>query len=217
MFHGKHVRDRLDRAAGRAGTDLSSAQHETLIQFADWLAAEAVEAGGIGSDEKDRIIDRHVADSLVFAAAWAGTPVDLLDVGSGVGLPGIPLAISHPRTSVTLLDRSEKRCRLARRAIRILGLENVVVEQRDTKGMSGPWSTIVFRASLVWEDALAAALPLLEMNGCAVVGLSRSAEPGQLPHAPPGTNLDLLRINRGVLDSPAWLLRMTVTNPPASD
>ncbi len=207
----------LDRAASRAGTDLTSAQRETLIQFAGWLAAEAVEAGGIGSDEKDRIIDRHVADSLVFAAAWEGTPVDILDIGSGVGLPGIPLAISHPNTSVTLLDRSETRCRLARRAIRILGLENVVVEHRDTKGMSGPWSTIVFRASLVWEDALATALPLLEMNGRAVVGLSRSAEPDQLPHAPPGTNLDLLRINRGVLDSPAWLLRMTVTNPPASD
>ena len=217
MFHGKHVRDRLDRAAGRAGTDLTPAQRETLIQFADWLAAEAVEAGGIGSDEKDRIIDRHVADSLVFAAAWEGTPVDVLDIGSGVGLPGIPLAISHPNTSVTLLDRSEKRCRLARRAIRILGLENVVVEQRDVMGMRGPWSTIVFRASLVWEDALATALPLLAMNGCAVVGLSRSAEPDQLPHAPPGTNLDLLRINREVLDSPAWLLRMTVTNPPASD
>ncbi|MCJ7782283.1 MAG: 16S rRNA (guanine(527)-N(7))-methyltransferase RsmG, partial [Acidimicrobiia bacterium] len=181
MFHGKHVRDRLDRAAGRAGTDLSSAQHETLIQFADWLATEAVEAGGIGSDELDRIIDRHVADALVFAAAWKATPVDILDIGSGVGLPGIPLAILHPTTSVTLLDRSEKRCRLARRAIRILGLENVVVEQGDIQGVRGSWSTIVFRASLVWEDALATALPLLAMNGCAVVGLSRSAEPDQLP------------------------------------
>ncbi len=217
MFHGKHVRERLDRAAGRAGTDLTSAQRETLIQFADWLAAEAVEAGGLGPGEGDRIIDRHVADSLVFAAAWEGTPLDILDIGSGVGLPGIPLAISHPNTSITLLDRSEKRCQLARRAIRILGLENVVVEKRDVQGMGGPWSTIVFRASLIREDALATALPLLETNGCAVIGLSRSAEPDQLPHAPPGTNLDLLRIDQGVLDSPAWLLRMKRTNPPVSD
>ena len=217
MFHGKHVHDRLDRAAGRAGVALTRAQREELGHFADWLATEAADAGGIGPEEGERLIDRHIADSIVFATAWDGAPVDILDVGAGVGLPGIPLAIVHPKTAVTLLDRSRERCRLARRAIRVLGLENVVVEQRDVFQETGHRDVVVFRASLPPVEALEAALPLLNDRGRVVVGLSRSTEPDQLPDAPPGTALDLLRIDGGVLDSPAWLLRMTLTNPRTLD
>lgn len=203
----------MNRAASWAGSDLSSIQRETLVAFVEWLAEEAVGAGGIGPDERDRLVDRHVADSLVFGAAWDDTPADLLDVGSGVGLPGIPLAITHPSTSVTLLDRSGKRCWLARRAIRVLGLENVEVEEGDVLQSTGRLDAVVFRASLPPAAALDAARPLLRDRGCAVVGLSRSAEPNQLPIEPSGTTLDLMRVGSRVLDSPAWLLRMRLTNP----
>ncbi|MEA2023284.1 MAG: RsmG family class I SAM-dependent methyltransferase [Actinomycetota bacterium] len=217
MFHGKHAYDRLDRAASRAGSDLTQSQREKLVQFAGWLATEATDAGGIGPEEGDRLIDRHVADSIVFAAAWDEEPDDILDVGSGVGLPGIPLAILHPKTAVTLLDRSTERCRLARRAIRVLGLENVVVEQKDALQPSGRWGAIVFRASLQPAAALEVALPLMGDQGRAVIGLSRFTEPDELPDAPSGTSLDLLRIDQGVLDSPAWLLRMILTDTRIPD
>jgi 16S rRNA (guanine527-N7)-methyltransferase len=217
MFHGKHSVERLDRAALRVGIDLTPAQRELLLEFADWLATEAAEAGGIGPQERPRLIDRHVADSVVFAVAWDETPADILDVGSGVGLPGIPLAILFPNAAVTLLDRSGKRCRLARRAIKVLGLENVSVGQKDVRLVSGPRDAVVFRASLQTAAALEVALPLLSDRGCAVIGLSRSTEPDQLPGAPPGATVDLLQIDMGVLDSPAWLLRMMPTIPRASD
>lgn len=217
MFHGKHSAERLDRAAARVGIDLIQAQREVLAEFGAWLATEAVEAGGIGPEEGSRLVDRHLADSITFAVAWDKAPKDILDAGSGVGLPGIPLAILFPNTAVTLLDRSGERCRLARRAVRILGLENVLVEQRDVLQATGLRDVVVFRASLQPAAALEAALPLLRDKGCAVVGLSRSTEPGQLPDAPRGTTLDLLQIDKGVLDSPAWLLRMRMTNPRTSD
>ena len=213
MFHGKHSHDRLERAASRAGIDLTRMQREALLRFADWLATEAVRAGGIGPGEGERLIDRHLADSLVFAAAWDEAPTDILDVGSGVGLPGIPLAISHPGTAVTLLDRSERRCGLARRAVRVLGLENVEVVRGDVLEESERRVAVVFRAALRPEEALAVAEPLMSDRGCVVVGLSRSVGPDRLPDPLPGTTLDLLRIEEGVLDSPAWLLRMTRTNP----
>jgi 16S rRNA (guanine527-N7)-methyltransferase len=217
MFHGKHVFDDLDRAADWAGIDLTLDQGEKLVRFCDWLDTEAVDAGGIGPGERERLIDRHVADSLIFAAAWDGAPRDILDVGSGVGLPGIPLAIAYPHTPVTLLDRSQKRCWLARRAVRVLDLENVMVEQRDLQSQGGSWSAIVFRGSLNPEAAIVASLPLMSEQGCVVVGVSRSAEPDHLPKSPPGTTLDLLTVDPRVLDSPAWLLRMTLTNPRSPD
>ena len=217
MFHGKHVDDRLDRAAQWAGVHLGDAQHRTLAEYGQWLATEGVAAGGLGPLEPSRIVDRHLADSLVFAGAWGDTPDRILDVGSGVGLPGIPLAIVHPGTTVVLLDRSERRCVLARRATRVLGLQNVAVEQRDVMAESREWPALVFRASFTPDRAITLAEHLLERNGCAVIGLSRTEEPESVPPPPPRMALDLLKTAPGVLDSPAWLLRMRRTEPRMKD
>ena len=83
--------------------------------------------------------------------------------------------------------------------------------------MDGTWDVVTFRASLRPVDALRAALPILSENGCAVIGLSRSVEPADLPPAPTVATVDLLEIDEGVLDSPAWLLRMKRTNPRDPD
>lgn len=217
MFHGKHSGDGLDRAARRVGIDLTPLQRTQLGRFGEWLATEAVDAGGIGPAEEVRLIDRHLADSIIFASAWSEKPSTILDVGSGVGLPGIPLAILYPDAGVTLLDRSRERCRLARRAVRVVGLKNVSVDQRDALRASGTWDVVTFRASLKPVDALKSALPLLSDRGCAVIGLSRSAGPGETPLAPTGAVVDLLEVDEGVLDSPAWLLRMKRANPRDPD
>jgi 16S rRNA (guanine527-N7)-methyltransferase len=213
MFHGKHSGDALERAAARVGAELAPAQRTQLNDFAEWLATEATDAGGIGPEETSRLVDRHLADSIVFAAAWKQEPEDVLDVGSGVGLPGIPLAVLYPDSDFTLLDRSGRRCHLARRASRILGLDNVRVEQRDISGLAGSWDSVTFRASLQPAAALAAAVPLLKRRGSAVIGLSRTREPDAIPDAPTGTAVDVVEIDETVLDSPAWLLRMMLTNP----
>jgi hypothetical protein len=120
---------------------------------------------------------------------------------------------------VTLLDRSGTRCRLARRAVRILGLENVEVVQGDTRAVErqGPWDAVVFRASLPPGAALDAGRPLITTEGCVVVGLSRIEPPGVLPVTPDDTRLEVLEIDERVLDSPAWLLRMTLTDSPTTN
>lgn len=217
MFHGKHFDDQLNRAADWAGIGLGSAERQALGDFGRWLVAEGVEAGGLGPLESSRIVDRHLADSLVFAGVWGDTPDRVLDVGAGVGLPGIPLAITHPQTTFTLLDRSGRRCHLARRAVRVLGLRNVSVDQGDADLEVRRWPVVLFRASLPPNKALAVAAPLLEHKGSAVVALSRTSRPKAVPPAPPDTELDLVCTDPGVLDSPAWLLRMRRTEPRNKD
>ena len=210
MFPVKHTESALRRAAGWAGVELSVDQLALLTRYAEWLVAEAVPAGGVGPAEGARIIDRHVADSLVFGIGWVdNVPATLIDVGSGVGLPGIPLAIAYPGIAVTLLDRSERRTVLAGRAVRILGLTNAVTVQGDVSHLTSRHGAATFRASLPIIDALDAARATLDIGGTAVIGLSRSRPPAQTPTAEPGETIQLLETPEGILDSPAWLLRMT--------
>ena len=200
----------LRRAAEWAGTSLDAEQLASLVSYADWLIEEAIPAGAIGPNEANRIFDRHVADSLVFAAGWLESPATLIDVGSGVGLPGIPLAIASPETSVTLLDRSQRQTDLARRAIRILALEEVSVVTGDAAHHHQRYEAAVFRASYPADQALAVAVRLLEPNGVAVIGLHRGPSQPTIPDAIPDTKIEILETNEGILDSPAWLLRMTL-------
>ncbi|MGI8518520.1 MAG: 16S rRNA (guanine(527)-N(7))-methyltransferase RsmG [Acidimicrobiia bacterium] len=112
-----------------------------------WLEGEGVASGGLGPREAVRVADRHLLDSLSFAAGWDSPPEIVADFGSGVGLPGLVLAVVWPATRVTLLDRSSKRCDLARRAARVAEIEGVEVVQADIFADLGPRSAIVSRAA----------------------------------------------------------------------
>lgn len=195
------------RAAIWSGIELTTTQVDRLEAFALWLGDEAIAAGGLGPDEGDRIIDRHVADSLVFGGAWRDRTIGSLgDLGSGVGLPGIPLAIAFPEVSVTLVDRSGTRCRLARRAIRVLGLENVAVREADATALDERFDVVTFRGFLPPVKALAVAMGSLEPGGIAVGAASRSRPPEGPALAIEA--VEVVTVPVGVLDSPAWLLRM---------
>lgn len=209
----KHDEPALQRAADWAGARLSPPQLAQLTAYADWLIAEAIPAGAVGPGESGRIIDRHVADSLVFGAAWVGRPPEtLIDVGTGAGLPGIPLAIAFPGLAVTLLDRSQRRIDLTRRLINILRLPNVDTVHGPVEAHGNRHGAAVFRGSLAPSEAVVAARSLLEPGGVAVIGLHRGPQrPAGVDGGEPGETFTILETPQGVLDSPAWLLRMAVT------
>jgi 16S rRNA (guanine527-N7)-methyltransferase len=211
--HGGTHRDPVERVLAWLGerSSLRDDQWDQLEAFVEWLNQEALAAGGIGPHESDRIWSRHIADSIAYACAWLHTdpPPRLLDVGSGVGLPGIPLAILWPGTRVTLLDRSGRRVDLARRAARRLGLTNVDVRQGDAVSESADWEAVVFRAVFPPERACRVAGRLLGEGGSAVIGLrGRDAyrmASWSLPETPPVRVVD---IPATVLDGTVSLLIM---------
>jgi len=203
------------RAAAWVGRGLSPSQEDALCVYADWLIREAIPAGGLGPREADRVWERHIADSLVFGAAWKDRdPDEILDVGSGVGLPGIPMAIMYPGATVTLLDRGGRRVRLLRRAVGILALPNVVIAQGDVFSVADEWGGVVFRGAVRPPEATGLAARLLTPGGRAVLGLSRR------PEVPPkgrdlvnlagalGLSAELVQVPGDILDAAAWLLIM---------
>jgi 16S rRNA (guanine527-N7)-methyltransferase len=172
-----------------------------IALYRDWLLEEGHRAGGIGPCELTRLEQRHLADSLAFTAGLPARPSEVWDLGSGVGLPGIPLAIAFPEAEFTLIDRSGRRTDLLRRAVRILNLENCQVLQGDIADLTGRVPAIVSRASMP-PAALAPVVGAhLEPGGVAVVG-------GSWHNRPEHEGWQTLEIPAEVLDQPVWLLIM---------
>ncbi len=202
-FHVKHS-EVWARCAAWAGIQLDSEANARLEVYEQWLATEAIDAGGLGPRERDRVHDRHIGDSLLFAGGLDPNPENVLDVGSGVGLPGIPLAIAMGGTSFTLLDRSGRRVDLLRRVTRILELENVTVEQGEIKARSRQEAAIVSRATLPPNQARALFSHMLRPHGVAVLG-------GSWTQPPVDEGWTVIEIPPTVLDHRIWLLMMRQT------
>jgi 16S rRNA (guanine527-N7)-methyltransferase len=115
-------------------------------QYRDLLAAEGMEWGLIGPREGDRIWERHILNSLpVGQVIPHGARV--LDVGSGAGLPGIPLALDRPDLEITLLEPLARRVAFLELAIDRLELgDRVTILRGKAATISGQWPVVTGRA-----------------------------------------------------------------------
>ena len=202
----------IEGARTLTGSPIDPLAVARLERYATFLGTEGVAAGGLGPLEAGRLLDRHLADSLAFGSFLPSVPFDAVDVGSGLGLPGIPLAVVYPESSWILLDRSGRRCRLMRRAVRILELEGVDVIESDVDHIARSFDVVTFRASLQLPDAADAFRRLSKPDGVGIFALSRRPDrPRVDADAFPAVDMDLEAVEHAILDSPAWFLRMRAT------
>ena len=187
--------------AESAGFGLDEAQIELLEVYRGWLKREAIPAGGLGPAERGRLDERHIADSLLFAFPFDESPESMADLGTGVGLPGIPLAILWPETRIHLIDRSGKRVDLANRACRVLGLTNTETRRDDLTELSQSFPAIVSRATMPPNELAPYVWNLLQPGGLAVVGGSWTSEPAE-------SDWETRQIPAEMLDRAVWLLIM---------
>ena len=115
--------------------------------------------------DPEEMITRHLLDSLVLLPYVQGPRV--LDIGTGPGLPGIPLAVARPDCSFTLLDANAKKTRFVTQAVGELGLKNVEVVQARVENYrpEQKFDTLVARAFSSIADMLTNARHLCAPGG----------------------------------------------------
>ncbi|GBU27070.1 16S rRNA methyltransferase [Treponema sp. R8-4-B8] len=119
--------------------------------------------GLVGTNDTNELITKHILDSLaplgiiikLLKDTGAGKAAKIADVGSGAGLPGIPLAIVLPQYAFTLIERMGRRAGFLLNTKAVLSLSNVIVEEGELEKVeNGTFNLITFRALKSMEPKL---------------------------------------------------------------
>ena len=188
------------RRLRRAGLELPQAQNETLARFLALLMQWNRVYNLTGIRDLEELVERHLVESLALRPLLRGERI--ADVGTGAGLPGVPLAITEPKRSFTLIESRAKRVRFLRHALAELGLRNAVVAHGRAEHLrpERPFDTVLARAvappaelleicrSLTAPGSilllLTAAHLQAEFDGLAPDFVSRTVEPERGARAP---------------------------------
>ncbi|WP_025737874.1 16S rRNA (guanine(527)-N(7))-methyltransferase RsmG [Mycobacterium genavense] len=179
MFHVKHV-DGCDRALAPnvmavgpgpspgAANEIFGHRLETATRYTEILATTGVERGLLGPREVGRVWERHLLNSAAIAELLdRGERV--VDIGSGAGLPGIPLAIARPDLEVALLEPLLRRSEFLKEVVAELGLTVEVVrgraEEPGIRTRFGDRDIAVSRAVAALDKLTKWSMPLLRSGG----------------------------------------------------
>jgi 16S rRNA (guanine527-N7)-methyltransferase len=134
--------------------------YSQLSQYLDLLLKWNARTNLTAIRDPEEIVRRHFGESL-FAAQHLGSPETLLDLGSGAGFPGLPIALLHPAIQVTLAESQNKKATFLREAVRTLSLRNIEVwaARVETMPSTRRFHTVTLRAVDNMAAAIAAAAP----------------------------------------------------------
>lgn len=168
MFHVKHDGGAAAPEPPGAAVEVFGDRLGLAGRYAEILAGAGVERGLLGPREVDRIWDRHVMNSAAVAELLhSGDRV--VDIGTGAGLPGIPLAIARPDIRVTLVEPLLRRSDFLREVVHELELDVAVVrgraEEPEVRKAVGAVDVVVSRAVASLDKLAKWSLPLLRDDG----------------------------------------------------
>ena len=161
--------DKLQTGLQLAGLELAVDAQQKLLNYIDLLVKWNRSYNLTAVRKPEQMVTRHLLDSLVISPYLHGQQI--LDVGSGAGLPGIPLAVMHPEREFTLVDCNGKKTRFVTQAVAELGLENVnVVQSRiDAFQSATKFDSITARAFSTIKDLLSQTQHLIAKDGIFLV------------------------------------------------
>ena len=177
-------RQLLSSGIERLKLDATEAQQNLLLAFVDLIQKWNKAYNLTAIRERDEMLRLHILDSLAILPYVSGQRI--IDVGTGAGLPGIPLAILMPAVQFTLLDSNAKKTRFVQQVVLELKLSNVeVVHSRaESLGRAGEYDAVLSRAFARLDDIMNLTEYLLRPEGVLI------AMKGQVPEA------ELKKINR---------------------
>jgi 16S rRNA (guanine527-N7)-methyltransferase len=203
-------------------------------RYADLLVTAGIERGVLGPREAGRIWERHLLPSAALAE-FVPQNASVLDVGSGAGLPGLPLAIARPDVAVTLLEPMQRRCVFLEECVAALGLSNVAVRRGRAEDLVGRVTADVVTARAVARlpRLVALTVPLCHSGGTvlavkgetvmdelAELGVRRSGGELAVPAALRRQGVDAIDVvmaGYGMIDPPTTAVRLRTRGPGRSE
>ncbi|MEU0497183.1 16S rRNA (guanine(527)-N(7))-methyltransferase RsmG [Mycobacterium sp. NPDC006124] len=165
MFHVKHGEA---PPAPQAAAAVFGDRMDVAAEYAAILAGAGIERGLIGPAEVDRLWDRHILNSAAIGEL-VNPGERIADVGSGAGLPGIPLALARPDTNVILVEPLLRRADFLSEAVVLLGLPVTVIrgraEEKSVREAAGSIDVVTSRAVAALDKLTRWCLPLLRTDG----------------------------------------------------
>lgn len=214
MFHVEPNSNELGDPPS-AASQLFGDRLELAVEYAHALATDGVERGLIGPREVPRLWDRHLLNCAVIGELFAEGE-SVVDVGSGAGLPGIPLAIARPDLKVTLVEPLLRRTRFLAEFTERVGLDITIVrgraEQPGVVKEVGGSDVVTSRAVAPLEKLAKWSLPLVRDHGrmLAMKGSSAAEEVDRdrasLTHMGAG-KLEIIECGTELLGTPTYVVQ----------
>jgi 16S rRNA (guanine527-N7)-methyltransferase len=173
VFHVKHE--------GWTPEELSPAQRTSLVLYEELLLGDAVPRGIVAASDSGHLRTRHILDSLRAIPHISAEAERGVDLGSGAGLPGLPIAIVRPDLEVTLTEPRQVRAAFLELAVERLQVPNVRVFPKPAQDLDPGFDVCLARgfgdASRTWEVARV----LLHPSGRLLYWAGRSFTPEDAP------------------------------------
>ncbi|SHI15115.1 16S rRNA (guanine(527)-N(7))-methyltransferase RsmG [Streptomyces sp. 3214.6] len=191
------------------------------VRYAELLAEAGVQRGLIGPREVPRLWERHILNCAVLSEV-VPEGVTVCDVGSGAGLPGIPLALVREDLKITLLEPLLRRTNFLTEVVELLGLDHVTVERgraEEVMGKVQPVHVVTARAVAPLDRLAAWGIPLLRPYG-EMLALKGDTAEEELKSASSAlsklgaVSTSILQVGEGVVDPLSTVVRVEVGESP---
>ncbi|WP_371547998.1 16S rRNA (guanine(527)-N(7))-methyltransferase RsmG [Streptomyces sp. NBC_00554] len=191
------------------------------VRYAELLAEAGVQRGLIGPREVPRLWERHLLNCAVLSEV-VPEGVTVCDVGSGAGLPGIPLALVREDLKITLLEPLLRRTTFLTEVVELLGLDHVTVVRgraEEAMGKLQPVHVVTARAVAPLDRLAAWGIPLLRPYGEMLALKGDTAEEELKSAATALSKLgavqtSVLQVGEGVVDPLSTVVRVEVGESP---
>jgi 16S rRNA (guanine527-N7)-methyltransferase len=172
VFHVKHE--------GWTPEQLSTDQLATLDAFERLLQDRAIPRGMIASSDREHVRSRHILDSLR-AVPFIGEGAAAVDLGSGAGLPGLPIAVVRPDVVMTLSEPRQARSAFLELVVERLGLPNVRVSAAPAEELTPGFAACLARGFGDMSRSWAVAREVLHPDGELIYWAGKTYRPEDLP------------------------------------
>ncbi|MGC0330830.1 16S rRNA (guanine527-N7)-methyltransferase [Streptomyces sp. SAI-170] len=191
------------------------------VRYAELLAEAGVQRGLIGPREVPRLWERHLLNCAVLSEV-VPEGVTVCDVGSGAGLPGIPLALVREDLKITLLEPLLRRTTFLTEVVELLGLDHVTVVRgraEEVMGKLTPVHVVTARAVAPLDRLATWGIPLLRPYG-EMLALKGDTAEEELKSAATAlsklgaVSTSVLQVGEGVVDPLSTVVRVEVGESP---